>query len=328
MKRFLPLLLLCLCSPLLVQCGYDGPPPAGSVRLSDPKAEAFMQAAKQKEAGGNWKAAIKQYQKLLEYNPIDVNAPQAQFRVGQLKELTGDPMDAFEAYQNVVEKYHGSNLYEAALNRQMAMAHAAVNGQLKNKVLWLWSVNMDPSVVIKWLTTIRDEAPYNDMAATTTWMLGKYLIDQDRIDEARNAYRKLAEDYPNSKYAPEAQLMVAKLWAESHIKGNRNQVNLANAQEAYEEFLLRFPNHPEARQASLGASNMKKLMVQQQLEVGEYYYLRARDWTPARFCFEDVVSQKALNPEAAAKAARYLAQMNAAGSAHATRGNKTSAAKR
>ena len=311
MKPFLPLLLLCLSGPLLVQCSYDGPPPAGSVRLSDPKAEGYVRVAKAKEAQGDWKGAIKQYKKLLEYNPIDVNAPQAQFRVGQLKEKTGDPIDAFEAYQHVVEKYHGSQLYEQAMKRQMTMAHAAVNGQLKNKVLWLWDVNMDPTVVVKWLTTIRDEAPYNDMAATTTWMLGQYLIEQDRLDEARNAYKKLVEDYPHSKYAPDAQLMVAKLWAESHIKGNRNQVNLANAQEAYEEFLLRFPNHPEARQASLGASNMKKLMVQQQLEVGEYYYLRAKDWTPARFCFEDVLRRKDVNPEAAAKAQAYLKQMNA-----------------
>ncbi len=313
MKRFpLLLLLLCLSGPLLVQCSYDGPPPAGSVRLSDPKAEKFVRDAKAKEARGDWKGAIKQYNKLLDYNPIDINAPAAQFRIGQLKEKTGDPIDAFEAYQHVVEKYHGSHLYEQALTRQLTMAHAAVTGQLKNKVLWLWNVNMDPTIVIKWLTTIREEAPYNDMAATTTWMLGQYLIEQDRLDEARNAYRKLAEDYPHSKYAPEAQLMVAKLWAESHIKGNRNQVNLTNAQEAYEEFLLRFPNHPEARQASLGASNMKKLLVQQQLEVGEYYYLRAKEWTPARFCFEDVVRRKDLNPEAAARAQAYLNQMNAA----------------
>lgn len=319
MKCNLLVALGILASAALVQCAYDGPPPTGSIRVSDPKALAYMNEGMARETRGDAKGAIKQYERLIDYNPIDENAPEAYFRMGKLYEQCGEYTDAFDAYKKIVEKYHGSHLYEKALNRQLALAHSAINGQIKNKVLWLWNVNMDSAAVIKWLQFIRDAAPYNEMAATTTWMLGKYLIGLNRPDEAREAYQKLVEDYPSSKYAPEAQLMVARLWAESVTKGSKNQVNLANAQEAYEEFLLRFPNHPEAKQAKLGVGGMKKAIVQQQLEVGEFYYFRARDIKPAVFCFEDVARQKDVNPEAAAKAQNYLNRIRKGG------GSETSA---
>lgn len=306
MKHSLSLLLLLLTLSLTTQCAYDGPPPVGSIRVSDPKATAFMKEGRQCESKGDTKAAIKQYNKLIDYNPIDEHAAEAYYRIGQLREQRHEYIDAFEAYQKVVEKYHGSHLYEKALNRLLALAHGAVSGQIKNKVLWIWDVNMDASIVTKWLQFIREIAPYNDMAAATTWMLGKYLIDQNRPDKACAVYQKLVEEYPASKYAPEAQLMVARLWADSVTKGSKNQVNLTNAQEAYEEFLLRYPNHPEAKNAKLGANTIKKAIVRQQLEVGEFYYLRAHDLKPAIFCFEDVVRQRSINPEAAAKAQAYL----------------------
>ena len=121
-------------------------------------------------------------------------------------------------------------------------------------------------------------------------------------------YNKLVEDYPNSRYAPEAQLMVAQLWATSRTRGDQNLVNLRRAQEAYEEFTLRFPNHADAGKALSEASNMRRLLVRQELEVGRYYLERSKEYTSAVFCFENVIRQKSNNPEAAKEAERLLAR--------------------
>ena len=51
---------------------------------------------------------------------------------------------------------------------------------------------------------------------------------------------------------------------------------------------------------------MEKLMVNQQLEVGRYYLERSNEYTSAMFCFEDVIRQKEVNPEAAAEAEQLL----------------------
>ena len=140
----------------------------------------------------------------------------------------------------------------------------------------------------------------------------RYLVDQDRPEEARREYARLVEKYPDSRYAPESQLMVAQLWASSHTRGDNNLVNLSNAREAYEEFTLRFPSHPDAGKAMNEALNMDRLMVQQQLEVGRYYLERSREYTSAIFCLEDVIRQKEINPEAAKEAESLLSKARAA----------------
>jgi tetratricopeptide (TPR) repeat protein len=179
----------------------------------------------------------------------------------------------------------------------------AASGKLRVPVFWgAWETDMESAVVVKWLREIVEKAPYHDMAATASSILAKYLVDQDRPEEARVEYARLVEKYPDSRYAPEAQLMVAQLWANSHTRGDNNLVNLSNAREAYEEFTLRFPNHPEAKKALSEASNMDRLMVQQQLEVGRYYLERSREYTSAIFCLQDVIRQKSINPEAAKEA--------------------------
>jgi outer membrane protein assembly factor BamD len=197
-------------------------------------------------------------------------------------------------------------LYSKALDRQLTIAMHAAEGKLKVNVLGLWKSNIDSATVEEWLGKVISNAPYNDMAATATSVLGKFLVDREKYEMAAMVYAKLVEDYPTSKYAPEAQLMVAQLWSSSRERGDRNLVNLNRAREAYEEFTLRFPNHKNAGKALAEASNVRRLLVRQELEVGRYYLDRAREYPSAIFCFENVIRQKSENPEAAKEAAELL----------------------
>lgn len=250
---------------------------------------------------------------IVRYHALAPNAPEARYMLGQAYEATQDYRDAFKEYGKLIDRYPQSSLYADALNRQLAMAMDGATGKMTVPVFWgAWETTMESSVVINWLREIVTKAPYNDMAATASSILAKYLLDQDRPEEARQEYARLVEKYPDSRYAPESQLMVAQLWANSHTRGDNNLVNLSNAREAYEEFTLRFPKHAEAQKAMSEAANMDKLMVKQQLEVGRYYLERSREYTSAIFCLEDVIRQKDINPEAAEEAAKLLEKAKAA----------------
>ena len=100
--------------------------------------------------------------------------------------------------------------------------------------------------------------------------------------------------------------MVAQIWAASRTRGDQNMANLARAQEAYEEFSLRFPGHADAGKALTEASNVRRLLIQQELETGRYYLERAREYDSAIFCLENVIRQKSINPEAAREAETLL----------------------
>ena len=279
---------------------------AGTLVAKVPEADAMLAEAKVLLKQGKYSDAedvLVSLRKKYENAPC---IPEARFLLAEVYEKQELPRDAFDEYDKVVTRYQSSNLYSKALDRQLTIAMHAAEGKLQVNVLGLWKSNIDSATVEEWLGKVITNAPYNDMAATATFVLGKFLVDREKYEMAAMVYAKLVEDYPNSKYAPEAQLMVAQLWSSSRERGDRNLVNLNRAREAYEEFTLRFPNHKDAGKALAEASNVRRLLVRQELEVGRYYLERAREYPSAVFCFENVIRQKSENPEASKEAAELL----------------------
>lgn len=285
--------------------------PAGTLVASEPAADALLKSARLYVAQNNLSDAEVDLKRIINRYENAPCVPEARFLLAEVYEKQGVPRDAFEEYDKIITRYQSSPLYTRALNRQLALAMAAAEGKLKVEVMGLWASELDSSTVIGWLSKVIRNAPYNDMAATATSVLGKFLVQKEKYEEAATVYSKLVEDYPNSRYAPEAQLMVAQLWATSRTRGDHNLVNLHRAQEAYEEFTLRFPNHEDAGKALAEASNMRRLLVRQELEVGRYYLDRSKEYVSAIFCFENVIRQRKDNPEAAEEAERLLKQARA-----------------
>ena len=273
-----------------------------------PEADAMLAEARTLVKSGEYSDAESVLESLKRKYENAPCIPEARFLLAEVYEKQNMPRDAFDEYDKVVTRYQSSNLYSKALDRQLTIAMQAAEGTLKVNVLGLWKSNVDSATVEEWLGKVIMNAPYNDLAATATSVLGKFLVNREKYEEAAMVYSKLVEDYPNSKYAPEAQLMVAQLWSSSRERGDRNLVNLNRAREAYEEFTLRFPNHKDAGKALAEASNVRRLLVRQELEVGRYYLERAREYPSAIFCFENVIRQKSENPEAAKEAEGLLAE--------------------
>ncbi len=300
-------MMVVVATGLLVMCDQvEGPLPAGSVQATDPAADGLLAKAQALMKEGKLGAARSKLTQLVSEHELAPCAARARILLGDIAERQNDPREAFRQYGKVVEGYQGSELYTQALNRQLAIATAAASGKLKGKVLWLWDVPMEEAKVIEWLQSIIVNAPYADTSATAASVLGNYLVRKKRFDEAVIVYRQLVEKYPDSPYAPGAQMMAAKILASSRTRGDNNLVNLDRAREAYEEFTLLFPEHADVGTARSGAQEMQRLLVQQELEVGKYYLERAREYGPAAFCFESVIHQERLNPQAAQEARKLL----------------------
>lgn len=308
MRLKLHLLLSAAAMLPLTMCQQNnsGLLPAGALQAVDPAADALLSEAKNLMAANELGEAKDKLRRIALNHAAAPCAPEARLLLGEVYEKEGLPRDAFDEYDKVVTRYQSSPLYTKALDRQLTMAMAAAEGELKVKVLGLWSAELESSAVEQWLTSVISNAPYNEMAATATSLLARYRLRKERYEEAAMTFASLVEKYPDSRYAPEAQLMVAQLWAGSRTRGDQNLANLVRAQEAYEEFTLRFPKHPEAGKALKEASNVRRLLVQQELETGRYYLERSHEYGAAVFCFENVIRQKSINPEAAAEAATLL----------------------
>ena len=228
-------LLLCAAAVLpLTMCQQynNGLLPAGSLQAADPQADALLSEAKSFVAANELSKAKRNLKDIALNHAYAPCAPEARLLLGDVYEKQGLPRDAFDEYEKVVTRYQSSPLYTKALDRQLSMAMAAAEGKLQVSVLGLWESELESSAVEKWLASVITNAPYNDMAATATSILARYRLRKERHEEAALTFAELVEKYPDSRYAPEAQLMVAQIWAASRTRGDQNMANLARAQEA------------------------------------------------------------------------------------------------
>lgn len=301
MMTFLAVLSMLVAMP---QCSYDGPPAAGTLRNVDTQAGQLMAEGQAYEASGKLRKARKKYERVVERHELSLEAPDALMRIGAIWLATKDPIEAFDAYQKLINKYPGSTYYEQALNKQLDLALGATQGRIKNEVFGFFSSNIDPSKVYDWVKKIADNAPYADITPRALNMLGHYLVARNQGIEAIDAFQKIVDNHPNTVFAPEAQLIIAELYSgKSPCKG-RDWFNMNKAQEAYENYLLKFSKSTD--KATQGLAFVRKDLVERKLKIADYYLERMKDTSAATFYYQEVVAAAKENPAAAAQAQARL----------------------
>lgn len=275
----------------LVSCGPDADAPslAGNTQAMAVEGEAFYQTAKKADDEGNRNKAIKLYDETATRFPFAPSAPKARFRQAELLEQKGDILKAFEAYDKFLIRFQGSNLYSTALNRQIAMAQSAADGDVKSSLLGL-KTRLSVDKTVEMLEKVRNNAPKSAAAAKAQFTIGELYEAKKEYKKAIAAYRLLVEDQPVSPLAPEALFRVGVILTEEADRGNQNQGNLDLAREAFNDYLIQYPGHSrnaEARrlEAALGGRDL-----QRSYDVAEFY-LKTGKLDSAKVYYRDIIAR-------------------------------------
>ncbi len=314
MKTLHRLLLTALSAPLLSMCGSfnEDALPINYRHYDEATAQRILKQGIYLMSQGKTSKARSSFKIIVDQFRLTETAATARFYYAQCYEREKDLQDAFEQYDKLILNHPNSPLYTQAIARQRLLAHGAALGKIKGQVLWgAWTPAMDSTVVIKWLMTVIQNAPYSDSAAESSLILGNYLLSRGDTERALDVYTKLVNKYPTSSYAAAAQMKVGMLWMNSASRGDRDLVNLNKAQEAFDEFTLLFPKHKDAAKARQLSRQTRILMVDEQLKVARYYLERSKEYRSAVFALQDVIRQEQLNPKAAAAARKLLPQAQA-----------------
>ncbi|MEO7098698.1 MAG: tetratricopeptide repeat protein [Luteolibacter sp.] len=290
--RVIAFALLSATAFSISSCSSDDDLPimAGNTQAAASQGEAFYQKAKQADDAGKTGRAIKLYDETATKYPFAPSAPQARFRQAELLEKQGDIQEAFTAYDQFLSRFQGSGLYTTALNRQASMAQAAAEGDVKTSFLGLKSkLSLDKTVEM--LGKVRDNAPKSHTAAKAQFTIGElYQSKGNKAKEAIAAYRQLVRDQPDSSEAPEALFRIGLILMQEADRGNQNQANLDLSREAFNDYLIQYPNHSrntEARKliASLGGRDL-----QRSFDIAEFY-LKTGKTESAKVYYRDIVKR-------------------------------------
>jgi len=281
-RIFAPLLLLALtfaCTltaqiPREVERTFE----SGVVRepqYSDEK--SAFQAAEDLYAAKNYDSAILAYKRFLKTYPRSTLASKAQLQVADLLLIQGRWSAAFDAYQKLITSYPNTPEFEGAVARQVLIANSYLD--LSRIMVLGYSVPV-PGITgaeraQKMYEAILKNAPYSIYAPIIQFNLGLAFERQKAIKQARDAYQRVLDKYPNSDVCDDALYQIAYIYMRLGLTSSSQDLSaLVLSKETFEDFLLQYPKSEKAPQARDNLATIGRTEAGNLLDIAKYY-----DWS-------------------------------------------------
>lgn len=302
--KIVPLILSVLLCGIFTQCSSNIPLAAGTMQAEDPVATSLFNDAVSLRNSGKSSKARKKLEELVKNHSLATEAPEALLYIGDIYLEEKEPVDAFEAYDKMLKTYPNSPLYSTGMQKLEDLAFGVADGTFRYDLLWFFESSVDTRRTIEMLTSVRDNAPYAPSASRALLKIGQVYDKVGYRDQAIVSYHKVVDDYPNSASAPYAQYAIANNYLKWIEEGSKNTSYLKSAQEAYEDFLHRYPKHELAQKSREELGIVRYKLAANNLDIGRFY-LSTGNQPSAIFYFQEAAHDQ-YNEEVRAEAKKEL----------------------
>jgi len=258
-------------------------------------AEEQFKLAERYEAERDYKRAGASYRLVVRRFPRSDIAPSALFKSGQMLEKDGKLQRAFYEYQSLVQKYPRSPDFEAALQAEYNIGKAYLDG----KRIDVYGVPTLPSMAKaqEMFQKIVTNAPYSRIAPLAQYGIGQALEKSGSVTATVNAYQQVVDRYPNSDVAPNAMYQIGYVYFQASRVTGYDQTAAVRAQEAFEDFLLRYPNSEKVPQAQDNLKMLQSRKMENSYTIAKYYD-KQKNYKAAYVYYNEVIQQQPNSPEA------------------------------
>ncbi len=230
---------------------------------------AQLRKAEDLRKGGELKKALGAYRTLVREWPKSALAPKAQIEVAALYQELGDSERAFKAYGQYLSEYPRGKDFGLAVENQFHIASSFLDGERRK----LFGVKTFPSMqrAVEMFGQILKTAPYSKWAALSQFNIGRALEKQTKYPEAIAAYQKTVDSYPADEIAADAQYQIGYIHFELAKNGSNDAAARNKAREAFEDFLLKYPESEKAAQAGENLKLLSSTDTKKTLGVAQFY---------------------------------------------------------
>ncbi len=267
-----------------------------------------LELAHKLEAQGQRDDALKAYKSLLRRWPLSFFAPEAQYRVGKILEDEADFQGAFKAFQIMVQKYPSSDYFDQALNEQYRIANLYLAGEPQR----IWKIPVGPSMdkTVEMYERVIKNAPFGTYAAQCQFNIGLAREQQRKFPDAIDAYQKVIDNYPGSAVACNAQYQIGYAWMKSSFEGDYDMGAARKAIDAFQDYLVRYPESDKAVQAQDNIRKMGQRQTQGAFDIAKFYERQhTSDGTRAAFIYYNEVIREDPNSAQAQIAKKRVAEL-------------------
>jgi outer membrane protein assembly factor BamD len=235
------------------------------------RAKEQLDVAQQGFASNDYDTTLHAAHRILRLWPASDYAPDAQYLIGRCLEATGRDEAAFNAYQNIIEKYPRSNRYTEVLWRQYGIANRFLGGQ------WfkLWGYipffpSMDKTAQL--FDKVVNNGPYSDIAPHAQLRIGAAREKQKNYPDAVKAYATAADRYYNQPtIASDALFREGISYARQAMKAEYDQNTAVQAIATFTDFITLYPDDKRVPRAQRAIAVLKTEQVRGNFEIARFY---------------------------------------------------------
>ena len=263
-----------------------------------PHAKDQLKVAEDAFAAKNYSLTIRASHRILRLWPLSDYAPRAEYLLGRCLEVKGKSEAAFNAYQNIIEKYPKSTDYNEVLWRQYEIAGRFLNGE------WfkIWNlIPLYPSMdeTAKLYEKIVANGPYSEVAPHAQLKIGVTREKQKSYTEAVKAYDTAADRYHEQPLiAADAMYRAGVAWEKQADTAEYDQSAAAKAIAAYSDFTVVYPDDNRVADGQAAITKLKAEQVRGSFEIAKFYESNHK-WAGAVIYYNDVLQLDANSPLAA-----------------------------
>lgn len=269
-----------------------------SAKWQRPRAREQLEVAEEAFTNKDYAVAMHAAHRVLRVWPLSDYAPRASYLVGRCFEVKHKDEAAFNAYQDIIDKYPKSGQYSEVLWRQYDIANRFLDGE------WfrLWNTvplypSMDETAIL--FSRIVTNGPYSDVAPHAQLRIGAAREKQHDYADAVKAYETAADRYHDQPtIAADAMYRTGVAWEKQADTAEYDQGAAAQAISAYTDFMTFYPDDSRVAQAQKAIIKLKAEQVRGNFEIAKFYE-RGHKWAGAIVYYNAVLQLDANSPLAA-----------------------------
>ena len=263
-----------------------------------PRAKDQLEVAEQAFTNKDYTVTLHAAHRILRVWPLSDYAPRAAYLVGRCFETQHKDEAAFNAYQQIIEKYPKSGQYNEVLWRQYEIANRFLGGE------WfkIWNlVPLYPSMdeTAKLYGKIVSSGPYSEVAPHAQLRIGAAREKQRDYAEAVKAYDTAADRYHDQPaIAADAMYRAGVAWEKQADTAEYDQSAAAQAIASYTDFITFYPDDKRVADAQRAITKLKAEQVRGNFEIAQFYE-KGHKWAGAVVYYNAVLQLDANSPLAA-----------------------------
>jgi outer membrane assembly lipoprotein YfiO len=258
-------------------------------RMPKETAELQIEHARSLMVQGDYKRALRETEKFVQFYAGDPLSDQNQFLRGEIRMAQGNWMDAAKEFQQVIAGYPNTSMYEQAIAKQYEIGDQLyAKGQQKIQKRWAFNRKKPLKRAIDVYAMVVDNQPFTAAAAQAQYKIGLCHYTRKEYTEAAYEYQRVIEDYGASDWVDEASYGLVSCYYDGSLPPDYDQSNSMLAIDAIDDYVSKYPDDARGADLKEKRGEMRALVAEQRIRTAKFYEQR-RKFDSARLCYEVVV---------------------------------------